>query len=102
MCTCMCITFVSGALRDHKMASGSLVGVWLVSWLVFWFFKTGFLCVAPGCPGTHSVDQFGLKIGLPLPPKCWDCRRVPPPWLLPLLIHQAAPGKQNTRVCCQI
>jgi hypothetical protein len=22
----------------------------------FFFSETGFLCVAPGCPGTHSVD----------------------------------------------
>jgi hypothetical protein len=28
----------------------------------FWFFETGFLCVAPGCPGTHSVDQAGLEL----------------------------------------
>jgi hypothetical protein len=28
----------------------------------------------PGCPGTHFVDQAGLKLRnpLPLPPKCWD------------------------------
>jgi hypothetical protein len=29
----------------------------------------------PGCPGTHSLDQDGLKvteIQLPLPPKHWD------------------------------
>jgi hypothetical protein len=26
----------------------------------FGFFETGFLC-SPGCPGTHSVDQAGLK-----------------------------------------
>ena len=38
-------------------------------------FETGFLCVALGCPGTHSVDQAGLeltKIPLPLLPECWD------------------------------
>ena len=27
---------------------------------MFFFFKTGLLCV-PGCPGTHSVEQAGLK-----------------------------------------
>jgi hypothetical protein len=26
----------------------------------FWFFKTGFL-YSPGCPGTHFVDQAGLR-----------------------------------------
>jgi hypothetical protein len=25
-------------------------------------FETGFLCVAPGCPRTHSVDHAGLKL----------------------------------------
>jgi hypothetical protein len=33
------------------------------------------LCPSPGCPGTLSVDQAGLKfteICLPLPPKCWN------------------------------
>ena len=24
--------------------------------------ETGFLCAAPGCPGTHSVDQAGLEL----------------------------------------
>ena len=30
---------------------------------------------SPGCPGTISVDQAGLRfieISLPLPSKCWD------------------------------
>ena len=34
------------------------------------------LC-SPGCPGTHSVDQAGLKYHpstLPLPLKCWDLK----------------------------
>jgi hypothetical protein len=26
----------------------------------------------PGCPGTHFVDQAGLELCLPLPPKFWD------------------------------
>jgi hypothetical protein len=44
-------------------------------------FKTGIRC--PCCPGTHSVDQAGLKshrdteIHLSLPPKCCDERRAP-------------------------
>jgi hypothetical protein len=24
------------------------------------------------CSQTHSVDQAGLELCLPLPPKCWD------------------------------
>jgi hypothetical protein len=37
------------------------------------------LC-SPGCPGTHFVDQAGLELRnhLPLPPECWNQRRVPP------------------------
>lgn len=34
----------------------------------------------PGCPRTHCVDQADFKltkIHLPLPPTCWNCRRVP-------------------------
>jgi hypothetical protein len=33
----------------------------------FFFFplKTEFLCVAPGCPGTHFVDQAGLELRNP-------------------------------------
>jgi hypothetical protein len=29
---------------------------------IFWIFETGLLCVSPGCPGTHSVDQAGLGL----------------------------------------
>ena len=32
----------------------------------FWFFETGFFRVAPGCPGTHSIDQDGLELRNPL------------------------------------
>lgn len=27
-----------------------------------WFFNTGFLCIAMGCPGTSSVNQAGFKL----------------------------------------
>lgn len=26
------------------------------------FFETGFLCIAPHCPGTHSVNQASLEL----------------------------------------
>jgi hypothetical protein len=26
-----------------------------------WFFETGFFLYSPGCPGTHFVDQAGLR-----------------------------------------
>jgi hypothetical protein len=38
-------------------------------------FQDGVSLCSPGCPGTHSVDQAGLKfteICLPLLPECWD------------------------------
>ena len=38
--------------------------------IYFWFFQAGFLCSFGACPGTHSLDQVGLKlkeIHLPLP-----------------------------------
>jgi hypothetical protein len=46
---------------------------------VLFCFETGFLC-SPGCPGTHFVEQVASnsEICLPLPPKCWDKRHVPP------------------------
>jgi hypothetical protein len=40
---------------------------------VFWDGTS--LCHSPGCPGTHFVDQAGLKLTetrFSLPPKCWD------------------------------
>ena len=43
---------------------------------LFWFFKTGFLCVIVlGALELALIDQAGLKlreICLPLPPECWD------------------------------
>ena len=39
------------------------------------FFETESLCSFGACPGTHSLDQDGLKlteIYLLLLPKCWD------------------------------
>jgi hypothetical protein len=42
-----------------------LFGFVLVLFFVFWSFETGFLCLNPGCPGTHSVDQAGLKLRNP-------------------------------------
>jgi hypothetical protein len=35
----------------------------LVGWFGFGvLIKTGFLLVVPGCPGTHSVQQAGLRL----------------------------------------
>ena len=36
--------------------------VLVVGFGLFVFFKTGFFLCSPGCPGTHSVDQAGLKL----------------------------------------
>ena len=35
--------------------------VFFVCFVFVCFFETGFLC-SPDCPGTHSVDQAGLKL----------------------------------------
>ena len=40
---------------------------WLVGWLVFWFYDTGFLCITnnPSCPGTCFIDRSGLELTEP-------------------------------------
>jgi hypothetical protein len=46
----------------------------LVTFRPFLFFSRQVFLCSPDCPGTHSVDQAGLKfteIYPPLPPKCW-------------------------------
>ena len=51
---------------------------WCILLVVFW--DKASLC-SPGQAGTHFVDQAGLEfseIHLPLPPECWDKRRVLP------------------------
>ena len=56
-----------------------------ISFLAYTFFfsQTGFLCVAlEPVLELALVEQAGLKlteIRLPLPLKCWDLRRAPPP-----------------------
>jgi hypothetical protein len=51
----------------HSFLVCALVWVLRVGFLFFGFYKIGFLSLYnPGCPGTHSVDQAGLKLrGLP-------------------------------------
>ena len=34
-------------------------------WFGFWFFETGFLCIALAVLETHSVDQAGLELRNP-------------------------------------
>lgn len=50
---------------EKKGMSFSFGGVCFVVWW-FLFFETWFLCVALGCPRTHSVNHTGLKLGDPL------------------------------------
>jgi hypothetical protein len=40
---------------------GLVFGFGLFSWLV-WGFQDRVSLYSPGCPGTHSVDQAGLKL----------------------------------------
>lgn len=53
---------VSGDLEN---SSSYYIYLWTFqdcdSLLLVWFLGTGFLCVAPGCPWTHSVNQAGLR-----------------------------------------
>jgi hypothetical protein len=48
--------------------------------LFIWFFSDRVSLCSLGLPQTCNVDQAGLEfeILLPQPPKCWDCRHVPP------------------------
>jgi hypothetical protein len=52
-------------LSKHHVISTGLASVcvffWFCFFVLFLFFETGFRC-SPGCPGTHSVDQAGLKL----------------------------------------
>ena len=47
---------------------------------VFFFFETGFLCIALAVLELTLLTRLASnsEIRLPLPPKCWDQRRVPP------------------------
>ena len=63
--------------------SAGVAWIYCHAWLFFSPQDRALLC-SPGCPGTHPVDQAGLKlteIHLPLPSECWDERRVPPPFI---------------------
>ena len=58
-----------------KESRGFFLFVCLLAFLFLFFFEIGFLCGFGACPGTHSVDQAGLKlteICVPLPTECWD------------------------------
>ena len=46
---------------------------------LFWFFETRFLCVALAALELSLQTRLALnsEIHLPLPPRCWDQRRVP-------------------------
>jgi hypothetical protein len=48
-------------VQGHLIKGEGIFVLFFVFVFVF-FSKTGFLCVSPGCPGTHSVDQTGLKL----------------------------------------
>jgi hypothetical protein len=51
-----------GAMPCLSTGSMTLLFVCLI-FVCLVYFKTWFLCVcSPGCPGTHSVDQAGLKL----------------------------------------
>ena len=76
----------SGMLRIQASAAvGILTSVemnilFLFYFILFWFFETGFLCVALAVlePTLYTRPASNSEIHLPLPPKCWDQRRAPP------------------------
>jgi hypothetical protein len=66
-------------IRIYCMRKESIFSsLFLPFFLLFLFFKTGFLCITSwsGSPGTHFEDQADLELSeeicLPLPPKYWD------------------------------
>jgi hypothetical protein len=48
--------------RQHLLSPEFFLFLVLVLVFGFWFFETGFLCVALAVLGTHFVDQDGLKL----------------------------------------
>jgi hypothetical protein len=55
--------------------SSLVVFIFVFGWLVHLDFWDRVSLCSPGCPGTHSVVQTGLKLTeilLPLLPRCWD------------------------------
>jgi hypothetical protein len=53
--------------QENLLCSPAFQFVYLFTYFFIYldFCKIGFLCVALGCPGTHSVDQVGLKLRKP-------------------------------------
>ena len=68
--------------ENRQTGEGEGKGLWSQGHFFFFFFSFVLvfqdrvsLCNSPGCTGTRSVDQAGLRlteIHLPLPLRCWD------------------------------
>ena len=54
-------------VRGESLGEGGFEWLFVLDFLTIFLssFQTGFLSVALGCPGTHSVDQFVLKLSDP-------------------------------------
>ena len=89
---------------------GSFIRYWLIYgficlFIYFWFFQTGFLYVALAVLEFTLLTRLALnsEIHLPLPPKCWDQRRVPPrpadSWIFTVLTEGCLCDGPVWRVC---
>jgi hypothetical protein len=56
------VTVLSSVIISFLLFFCFVVVVLFLFFVFCCFFETGFLCVVPGCPGTHSVDQAGLEL----------------------------------------
>jgi hypothetical protein len=75
---CSCWEWKLGSLEEQVLLHKAL-WLWSLFYCLLFFFRARVLLCSSWCPGTHYVDQAGLKsteICLLLPPECWD-----DPWL---------------------
>jgi hypothetical protein len=64
VCVCVCV-FPSERANCQPLKYDNLRISQISDFLFFWFFETGFLCIALAVLGTHFVDQAGLKFRNP-------------------------------------
>jgi hypothetical protein len=61
--TCLCFQHVGGRGKQISFSSSFFkILIIVIILLLFWFCQDRVSLCSPGCPGTHSVDQAGLKL----------------------------------------